>query len=656
MWLLCSTFRRLKASLPAFVENRMNRRFQWQHLAGTGVAAALVTVAAPAASAQSTAPTSVMKACWVEGSGVIYRRDTTGAPTGCQQSTHRAIEWTLGLVPMGNGGLTAVPVPLNLFGTADTGPILNLGNNGNGQALIAQSSGSTAVALFQRSSGTGATVRMTNTATGDGLNSVLRVEQSANSAAADISSTGTGQALLARNNSTVQATVVGLNAATSGSGAFFGDSKGTGPTADFRNSGSANGGALNARSAGNATTATIYSDGTANANAIYAESKGQWTTVDFRNTGAANGGAIRASSNSSGCSVCLYNDNTGSGNALYAEGKGTGYAVGINNITGTGGALNGFSNASFTTAYFGNDATSGNARAIFANSKGGSPTITATNTGSANGAAIQGLSQGQNFTGDFRNTGSGGSVYALSQGTSHTIIGSNTGTTGGAALFDNNSATGNTVSITAKGGSTALFARSSNQNGVWFDNVGTGNNIGILGTSIGVWPTAQFENRAGGPSLYAIGRAQIDGNVLVNGSLQINGNYVATGTKNAVVPTSTGTREMYTEEATEVWFADYGQAMLADSVVWVPFDATFAETIESDRPYHVFLQAYADASIYVSRRTTDGFEVRVRGERAASEPIEFSYRLVAKRKGYGDRRLRAHTLQKHESGSRGGNN
>lgn len=626
----------------------MIRRSHWQFLAGIGVVAAAITGAAPAARAQSTAPTSVMKACWVEGSGVLYRRDTTNAPTGCQQSTHRAIEWTLGLIPIPPGGLTAVPVPLMLAGASDVGPILNLQNTGTGQALLAQSSGTSATALFQRSTGTGNTVRMVNSATGDGFGHVLRVEQSANTAAANISSTGTGQAVLASNNSPVQATIVGLNAATSGSGAFFGDSKGTGPTADFRNTGSANGGALNARSAGGNTTATIYSDGTAGANALYAESKGQWTTVDFRNTGTANGGALRASSNTTGgtTTASILNDNaTGTGGgALYAESKGNNFTISANNSGLDGSALGAFSNSSFTTANIGSNNT-GAGRAIWAESKGSSPTITARNSGTANGAAIQGMSQGQFYTGDFRNTGSGGSVYALSEGSSNTIIASNTSASGGgAAYFENQSPTANTLSVEAKGGATAIFSRSSSQNGVWFDNVGTGNNIGILGTSSGVWPTAQFQNRSGGPSLYAIGRAQIDGNTLVNGNLQINGNYAATGTKNAVVPTSSGTREMYTEEATEVWFADYGQATLSDSVVWVPFDATFAETIENDRPYHVFLQAYGDASIYVSRRTADGFEVRVRGDRVGAEPVEFSYRLVAKRRGYGDRRLRAHPI------------
>ena len=52
-----------------------------------------------------------------------------------------------------------------------------------------------------------------------------------------------------------------------------------------------------------------------------------------------------------------------------------------------------------------------------------------------------------------------------------------------------------------------------------------------------------------------------------------------------------------------------------------------------DEPYHVFLQAYADADLYVTNRTAAGFEVHLRdGETNA----EFSYRIVAKRQGYAD--------------------
>ena len=111
---------------------------------------------------------------------------------------------------------------------------------------------------------------------------------------------------------------------------------------------------------------------------------------------------------------------------------------------------------------------------------------------------------------------------------------------------------------------------------------------------------------------------------------------VASGTKNAVVPTEDGARLLYVEEATEVWFSDYGFGQLENGVAFVPIDALYAQTVDLDAEVHVSLQAYGDAQLYVSRRTAAGFEVRAR---SADANAEFSYRVVAKRAGYAQDRL-----------------
>ena len=111
---------------------------------------------------------------------------------------------------------------------------------------------------------------------------------------------------------------------------------------------------------------------------------------------------------------------------------------------------------------------------------------------------------------------------------------------------------------------------------------------------------------------------------------------IASGTKNAVVATSNGARLMYTEESSQVWFTDYGFGRLQNGRARITLDSLFAETVNLDEAYHVFVQAYGDAEIFVTNRTRTGFEVKLR----AGEPdVEFSYRLVAKRKGFEDKRL-----------------
>jgi hypothetical protein len=65
-------------------------------------------------------------------------------------------------------------------------------------------------------------------------------------------------------------------------------------------------------------------------------------------------------------------------------------------------------------------------------------------------------------------------------------------------------------------------------------------------------------------------------------------------------------------------------------------DATFAETVSLGEPYHVFVQPYGKAELYVSRRAPEGFEVaRLKGDKN----VEFSFRIVAKRRGFERHRL-----------------
>lgn len=108
------------------------------------------------------------------------------------------------------------------------------------------------------------------------------------------------------------------------------------------------------------------------------------------------------------------------------------------------------------------------------------------------------------------------------------------------------------------------------------------------------------------------------------------------GTKPAVVATDDGARLMYSEEATEVWFTDYGFGQLEGGTAVITFDPTYVQTVNLEEPYHVFLQAYDDADLYVTNRTADGFEVHLR---EGNSFAEFSYRIVALRLGFETNRM-----------------
>jgi hypothetical protein len=119
---------------------------------------------------------------------------------------------------------------------------------------------------------------------------------------------------------------------------------------------------------------------------------------------------------------------------------------------------------------------------------------------------------------------------------------------------------------------------------------------------------------------------------VVGGSFQVVG-----GAKNAVVATPSGAKALYTEESTEVWFTDYGFGKLSNGKR-ILFDPSFAQTINPDESYHVFVQPYGRAELYVAERTPLGFTVALKD---GDPNAEFSYRIVAKRLGFEGKRLEA---------------
>ncbi len=126
------------------------------------------------------------------------------------------------------------------------------------------------------------------------------------------------------------------------------------------------------------------------------------------------------------------------------------------------------------------------------------------------------------------------------------------------------------------------------------------------------------------------------GGVYISAPTGFWGLNVAGGTKSAVVRTQDGSRVLYTEESSEVWFTDYGLGTLENGQATIPIDPIFAQTVNLTETYHVFVQVYGNAEVYVSERTATHFVVNLR---EGDANVEFSYRIVAKRLGFEDKRL-----------------
>ncbi|MBS1537304.1 MAG: hypothetical protein JST20_06105 [Bacteroidetes bacterium] len=235
--------------------------------------------------------------------------------------------------------------------------------------------------------------------------------------------------------------------------------------------------------------------------------------------------------------------------------------------------------------------------------------------------------------------GSGPSLETFASGSGNAIQAYISGT-GKAGLFQVNNATGNNNAVEIISNS-AGDALSVNQTGTGYAlNVAkSGNGTAALinfTTTSGATNTHALEvrNTGAGWTAYLLGNGGASKGLFVSSpvvGLQV------TGTKNAVVNTNDGARALYCEEASEVWFTDYGFGKIEGNSIIMTLDKKFLETVNTSQPYHVFLQSYTDTELYVSNRTATSFEVRTRGGELTS--AEFSFRVVAKRLGYESMRL-----------------
>ncbi|RKZ26464.1 hypothetical protein DRQ20_02920 [bacterium] len=119
-----------------------------------------------------------------------------------------------------------------------------------------------------------------------------------------------------------------------------------------------------------------------------------------------------------------------------------------------------------------------------------------------------------------------------------------------------------------------------------------------------------------------------------------SGDLGASGTKSAIVRTSKGPREMYCIEATEVWFEDFGSGQLKDGRAYIKLDEDFLETVVIDEkhPLKVFITLLDECNGVYVKKDTEGFEViELNGGRSNAR---FDYRVVAKRKGYENVRMK----------------
>jgi len=119
-----------------------------------------------------------------------------------------------------------------------------------------------------------------------------------------------------------------------------------------------------------------------------------------------------------------------------------------------------------------------------------------------------------------------------------------------------------------------------------------------------------------------------------------SGDFAGSGAKYAVAKTSQGNRLLSVIESPEVWFEDFGEGQLVNGQAHIELDPLFLETvtINASNPMKVFIQLKDDCKGVYAKTQTAGFDVfELQG---GTSDAAFTYRLVAKRKGYETQRLK----------------
>jgi hypothetical protein len=434
-------------------------------------------------------------------------------------------------------------------------------------------------------------------------------------------------------DSVVAASDVAFQAKVSGSSASY--LSGIGGYGENTSAGDAYGGYFETSTSGTGTHYGIYAEGHGASSA--------WTYGSYgfsRNysSGPAWGGFFLTSS-------------TGTGNhyGLGAYGYGSSSAP-------TYGSYSRAENTSTGAVYGGVFQTSpsgtGDHRAVVAQAYGSSPAWTKGILGFADNS-----SSGYAYGGDFYTSSSGtgyhfgvngrasGSSSAYAYGCRGSATNTSTGRAYGVSGWAENTSTGDAYGgnfFTSDSGSGEHYGVAAsgyaNSSAKTYGCYGSARNDGSGDVYAGYFYTYDFGTGTK-YGLYATAPVDQGYAGYFQGDVRISDSLIVLGGKSVAVRVNNGEyRLLYCQESPENWFEDFGEDQLTNGKTIVNLDPLFSQTVNTNVAYHVFLTPGEDCNgLYVANKTPTSFEVREL--KGGNSNVSFSYRIVAKRKGYEDIRL-----------------
>lgn len=327
---------------------------------------------------------------------------------------------------------------------------------------------------------------------------------------------------------------------------------------------------------------------------------------------------------------CIEYDNTSTGQGVKgtsAKGRGVVGVTTFNSTSSGNGTFGVFGNDASTSGTFDSGVSGLSVRGIGVS--GQSTNNDAVFGTSTNLAGLHGFSTNNNGVfGDSKGAGASG-VYGQNDGGGYGLAGRITNP-GIAAVYADGGSNG--VGAIIFGGSKDT----------------SGNNLPALSVSASTFSSQIIDvcfNQGppcydGSPNVFSL---DVGGNVVIRGTITTGGSC-----KTGCIATSAYSEKrvrFYTPRESLPTIEDFGEAQLVNGLAYVRIDPAFANTMDPQSNYMVFITPEGDSrGLFVTAKTLTGFAVRE--NQGGRSTLAFSYRIVAKPFGEHPVRLQMFTLAK----------